>query len=52
MNRAALSSDAERGADVPLSVLVIDDDPTQRMLAGAALAGSVEVVEAENGQAA
>ncbi len=45
---ATLGSEAAE----PLSVLVIDDDPTQRLLAGAALEGPVDVVEAENGLAA
>jgi two-component system, sensor histidine kinase and response regulator len=40
---------AEGSGTQPLSVLVIDDDPTQRLLIGAALEGRVEVVEAENG---
>jgi CheY-like chemotaxis protein len=32
-----------------MSVLAIDDDPTQRLLIGAALEGDVEIIEAENG---
>jgi CheY-like chemotaxis protein len=45
---AALSSEPGE----PLSVLLIDDDPTQRLLAGAALEGRIDIVEAENGLAA
>jgi len=53
MNRSELSASAsETEASEPLSVLVIDDDPTQRALVGAALEGQIEVVEAENGLAA
>lgn len=38
----------ERNA-APIAVLVIDDDPTQRVLVGAALESDAEIVEAENG---
>jgi CheY-like chemotaxis protein len=46
------SNGAER-PDAPPSVLIVDDDPTSRVLAGAALQGHAgSMVEAENGLAA
>lgn len=44
-------ADADRGAHKP-TVLVVDDDPTSRLLSGAALKDKMHVVEAENGQVA
>lgn len=40
---------AKRGAAPRLSVLVVDDDPTGRLLARAALESQMHVTEAENG---
>ncbi len=42
---------ADEGTTVP-RVLVVDDDPTSRLLARAALKDRISVVEAENGQVA
>jgi CheY-like chemotaxis protein len=48
---ATAAKPAMRDAAPKPSVLVVDDDPTQRMLVGAALEGNVAVTEAENGLA-
>lgn len=46
------ASDAAGDGDTGPTVLVVDDDPTSRLLAGAALKEQMSVVEAENGLAA
>jgi CheY-like chemotaxis protein len=44
-----IAADAADAGSSPPAVLVVDDDPTGRMLAGAALKDQMNVVEAENG---
>ena len=49
MHNNALAAPVASGLAPPITALVVDDDPTSRLLVGVALEGHLATVEAENG---